>query len=242
LLASDALLGNLAPCCCAFVPQVRRLRPLESDMRIHHFLLLACSVVLIATPALAQSSPPTSPSPQTSAGGWATQLQPDQWRASDLEGLTIYSSNNGDKIGDISELIFDNSGKVQAVVIGVGGYLGIGERDVAVPFDQIRFVNEPRVNTTRTTTGEARLAGTSPGGGTVASPSATGTAAVPAGSNNPAASNMAANNASAPVAPESPSMGQAATAKSGSTPDHAILLMSITKDELRTAPEFRAPR
>jgi hypothetical protein len=127
-------------------------------------------------------------------------------------------------------------------VIGVGGYLGIGERDVAVPFDQIRFVNEPRVNTTRTTTGEARLAGTSPGGGTIASPSATGTAAVPAGSNSPAASNMAANNASAPVAPESPSMGQAATAKSGSTPDHAILLMSITKDELRMAPEFRTPR
>jgi hypothetical protein len=46
----------------------------------------------------------------------------------------------------------------------------------------------------------------------------------------------------APVAPESPSMGQAATAKSGSTPDHAILQMSITKDELRTAPEFSAPR
>jgi sporulation protein YlmC with PRC-barrel domain len=211
-------------------------------MRIHHFLLLACGVVLIAASALAQWSQPTTPSPQTGAGEWITQLQPDQWRVSNLEGLTIYSSNNGDKIGDISELIFDNIGKVQAVVIGVGGYLGIGERDVAVPFDQIRFVNEPRVNTTRTTTGEARLAGTSPGGGTIASPSATGTAAVPAGSNSPAASNMAANNASASVAPESPSMGQAATAKSGSTPDHAILLMSITKDELRTAPEFRAPR
>jgi sporulation protein YlmC with PRC-barrel domain len=211
-------------------------------MRVHRLWLSFLGAVLVSTPVLAQPSQTTAPAPQTSAGGWATQLQPDQWRASDLEGLTIYSSNNGDKIGDISELIFDNSGKVQAVVIGVGGYLGIGERDVAVPFDQIRFVNEPRVNTTRTTTGEARLAGTSPGGGTVASPSATGTAAVPAGSNNPAASNMAANNASAPVAPESPSMGQAATAKSGSTPDHAILLMSITKDELRTAPEFRAPR
>jgi hypothetical protein len=48
-------------------------------------------------------------------------LQPDQWRASDLEGLGVYSSNNGDKIGDISELIFDNSGKVQVVVIGLAG-------------------------------------------------------------------------------------------------------------------------
>jgi sporulation protein YlmC with PRC-barrel domain len=209
-------------------------------MCIHHLLLLACGVVLIATPALAQSSPPTAPSPQTSAGGWATQLQPDQWRASDLEELGVYSSNNGDKIGDISELIFNNSGKVQAVVIGVGGYLGIGEREVAVPFDQIRFVNEPRGNTARTTTGEARLAGTSPGGGTVASPS--GTAAVPAGSNSPGPSAMATNNAPVPAAPGAPGAGQAVAGASGSTPDHAVLLMSVTKDELRTAPEFRAPR
>jgi sporulation protein YlmC with PRC-barrel domain len=211
-------------------------------MRIHHFLLLACGVVLIAASALAQSSLPTTPSPQTGAGEWITQLQPDQWRVSNLEGLTIYSSNNGDKIGDISELIFDNSGKVQAVVIGVGGYLGIGERDVAVPFDQIRFVNEPRVNTTRTTTGEARLAGTSPGGGTVASPSAAGTAAVPAGSNTPGPSGMATNNPSASDAPEASGVGQAAAAKRGSTPDHAVLMMSVTKDELRTAPEFRHAR
>lgn len=148
-------------------------------MRIHHFLLPVFGVVLITAPALAQPSQPTAPPPQTNAGGWMTQLPPDQWLASNLEGLDVYSSNNGDKIGVISELIFDSSGKVQAVVIGVGGYLGIGERDIAVPFDQIKFVNEPRRNTTGTTSGEARLAGTSPGGGTVASPAATGTAAGP---------------------------------------------------------------
>jgi sporulation protein YlmC with PRC-barrel domain len=153
-----------------------------------------------------------------------TQLPPDQWLASHLEGLDVYSSNNGDKIGDISDLIFDTSGKVQAVLIGVGGYLGIGERNIAVPFDQIRFVNESRRNPSGTTTGEARLAGTSPGGGTVASPAATGTAAVPAGSNSPAASNTPA------------------PAGSGSTADHAVLMLSVTKDELRTAPEFRATR
>jgi sporulation protein YlmC with PRC-barrel domain len=209
-------------------------------MRIHRLLLSFLGAVLVSTPVLAQSSQPTAPSPQTSAGGWATQLQPDQWRASDLEGLSVYSSNNGDKIGDISELIFDNSGKVQAVVIGVGGYLGIGERDVAVPFDQIRIVNEPRVNTTGTTTGEARLAGTGPGDGTVASPAAAGTAAVPADSNSPGPSAMATNNASVPAAPGAPGAGQAVAGASGSTPDHAVLLMSVSKDELRTAPEFKA--
>jgi sporulation protein YlmC with PRC-barrel domain len=205
-------------------------------------LLPLVSALLIAAPGLAQPSQPTVPSSQTGAGGWITQLQPDHWRASKLVGLDVYSSNNGDMIGDISELIFDSSGKVQAVVIGVGGYLGIGKRTIAVPFDQIRFVNEPRAITMGTATGEARLAGASPGGGTVALPSAAGTAAVPEGSNNSSPSNTAANNGPAPVAPETQRVGQALPGGSGSTPNHAILLMSITKDELQAAPEFRAAR
>jgi sporulation protein YlmC with PRC-barrel domain len=218
------------------------LQFLEGDMHRLRFLLPLISALLIATPGLAQPSQLTAPPPQTSAGGWITQLQPDQWRVSDLEGLDVYSSNNGDKIGDISELIFDSSGRAQAVVIEVGGYLGIRERAIAVPFDQIRFVNEPRLITTGTTTGEARLAGASPGGDTVASPSAAGTAAVPAGSNTPGPSGMATNNPSASDAPEASGVGQAAAAKRGSTPDHAVLMMSVTKDELRTAPEFRHAR
>jgi hypothetical protein len=211
-------------------------------MRIYHFLLPFLGATLVTVPVQAQTSQSTPLPPQTSTGEWITQLQPDQWQASKLEGLAVYSSNNGDKIGDIISLIFDSNGKVQAVLIGVGGYLGIGERNIAVPFDQIRFESQPRGTAARTVTGEARLAGTSPGGGTVASPAATGTAAVPAGSSGPAASNMAANNASAPVAPETPRMGQAAPAGSGSPPDHAILMMSITKDELQAAPEFRYSR
>ncbi|QRM28312.1 PRC-barrel domain-containing protein [Microvirga sp. VF16] len=211
-------------------------------MRVYHCLLPVLGVALITASVLAQPSPPTASSPQTAAGGSITQLQADRWQASKLEGLDVYSSNNGDKIGDISDLLFEDSGKVQAVVIEVGGYLGIGERDIAVPFDQIRFVNEPRGNATGTTTGEARLPGTSPGGGTVASPAAAGTAAVPADSNAPAALNMAPNNALASGTPGVSGMGRMGAAKSGPIPDHAVLLMSIIKDELRTAPEFRAPR
>jgi sporulation protein YlmC with PRC-barrel domain len=207
-------------------------------MRVYRLLLLFLGVALVPAPTLAQPSQPTAPSPPTPAGEWMTQSRLDQWPTSNLKGLDVYSSNNGDKIGDIRDLIFDTSGKVQAVVIGVGGYLGLGERDVAIPFNQIKFVNEPRGNTSGTTTGEARLAGVSPGGGTVASPSATGTAAVPAGSSSPAPS-VATNT---PSSVEASGMEQAARAGSGSAPNHAVLLMSITKDELRTAPEFRSAR
>jgi sporulation protein YlmC with PRC-barrel domain len=213
-----------------------RLLFLEDDMHIHRLLLPLLGAALIALPVLAQPSQPTPPSPEPSAGGWITQLQPDQSRTSDLEGLAVYSSNNADKIGDIADLIFDSSGRVRAVVIGVGGYLGLGERDIAVPFGQIRFETQPRGTATGTTTGEARLAGTSPGGGTVTSPAA-GTAAVPADSNSPAVPNTPALGT-----PEASGLGQAAPAGSGSTPDHAVLMMSVTKDELRTAPEFRTTR
>jgi hypothetical protein len=54
------------------------------------------------------------------------------------------------RFGDISELIVGSRGKIQAVVVGVGGFLGIGERDVAFPPEQIRFVNEPRAVATAT--------------------------------------------------------------------------------------------
>jgi sporulation protein YlmC with PRC-barrel domain len=209
-------------------------------MHIARFLLPFLAVVLVATPILAQPSQPTASSSQSTAGGRITQLQPDQWQTSKLEGLDIYSSNNGDKIGDIRDLIFNSSGEVQAVVIGVGGYLGLGERDVAVPFDQIRFVSEPRVNTPGATTGEARLMGTNTGGGTVASPAATGTVAVPAAPNSAVAPNTAANNAPVPGAPGA--LGQAAHTRNGLPPNHGILLMSVTKDELRAAPEFRDAR
>ena len=77
-------------------------------------------------------------------------------------GLNVYNDAN-EKIGDISELLVDQTGKVEAVVIGVGGFLGMGEHDVAVPFDQIKFVNEPRAAATAANTTTTGTAGTTMG-------------------------------------------------------------------------------
>lgn len=74
------------------------------------------------------------------------------WRASKLMGLDVYNENN-EKLGDVNEIILDKSGKVSAVVIGVGGFLGMGEHDIAVSMDKLKFVEEPvRTSTTTTTT------------------------------------------------------------------------------------------
>ena len=74
-----------------------------------------------------------------------------KWRASKLVGLNVYNSNN-EKVGDINELITDSSGKIDTVVIGAGGFLGMGEHNVGIPFSQVKFVNEPVKTSSATTT------------------------------------------------------------------------------------------
>ncbi|MGB6154228.1 MAG: PRC-barrel domain-containing protein, partial [Pricia sp.] len=77
--------------------------------------------------------------------------------ASELVGMRMYASEasiengamipaNGetewDDIGEINEIILTRDGQVQSVIVGVGGFLGIGEKDVAVNMSEIRFVEE----------------------------------------------------------------------------------------------------
>ncbi len=75
-----------------------------------------------------------------------------EWRASKLVGVDVYNEAN-EKIGDINEIILDRSGKAANVILGVGGFLGMGEHYVAVAYDKLKWVNEPvRTSTTAPTT------------------------------------------------------------------------------------------
>jgi sporulation protein YlmC with PRC-barrel domain len=49
----------------------------------------------------------------------------------------VYDPNNS-KIGEIMDVLVDRSGKATALIVGVGGFLGAGEKDVAVPFEAVR--------------------------------------------------------------------------------------------------------
>jgi sporulation protein YlmC with PRC-barrel domain len=192
-----------------------------------HLAMALLGTALIAMPALAQTQPsgssasPSAGSSSMSSGNWMTQEQPGQWRASKLEGLDVYNNNN-EKIGDISELLVDQSGKIQAVVIGVGGFLGMGEHDVAVPFDQIKLMAEPRAGATAantTTTGTAGMSGAGTAG--------------PAGT-------TAGNTAAAPATTGSTMNSTTSNTMARSAPDHALL--DMTKDQLKAAPEFKYSR
>ncbi|QOZ26048.1 PRC-barrel domain-containing protein [Bradyrhizobium sp. CCBAU 51753] len=112
-------------------------------MRFIPAAILACT---LASPmAVAQTSTQTSPS--TAA---APVSASGQWRASKLVGVNIYNKQN-EKIGDVSDVILDASGKVAGVVVGVGGFLGMGEHDVLMPMDKIHFANESGKTTTGST-------------------------------------------------------------------------------------------
>jgi len=81
----------------------------------------------------AQSSTPSSATPAGSASGTFVSAQtPNQWLASDFKGTDVIGAND-EKIGDVDDLLFDKDGKVVAYVVGVGGFLGIGAKDVALP-------------------------------------------------------------------------------------------------------------
>jgi sporulation protein YlmC with PRC-barrel domain len=88
-------------------------------------------------PASPSSSPPassSSPAAGDKAGGKAdvvTSQKPDQWVASKFKGTEVVGSDNK-KIGDVSDILFDKSGKIEAYVVAVGGFLGMGSKEVAL--------------------------------------------------------------------------------------------------------------
>jgi sporulation protein YlmC with PRC-barrel domain len=57
--------------------------------------------------------------------------KPDQWLASKFKGTDVIGVDNK-KIGDVSDILFDKSGKIEAFIISVGGFLGMGSKEVAL--------------------------------------------------------------------------------------------------------------
>jgi sporulation protein YlmC with PRC-barrel domain len=116
---------------------------------------LLASVLIV--PAFAQSNMPASTAHPAATTTTTKKVFSDQWRASKLIGLNVYNEQN-EKLGDISEILLDKQGKVEGVVIGVGGFLGMGQHDIKVDMAKLKFVDEAvRTSSTSstTTTGEA---------------------------------------------------------------------------------------
>jgi hypothetical protein len=68
------------------------------------------------------------------------QQSSNQWRSTKLVGSKVRGPDN-QNIGEIEDLIVDQNSNIQAVVIGVGGFLGIGEKHVAIPFKNLTITS-----------------------------------------------------------------------------------------------------
>ena len=118
-------------------------------MTMKYLATALLTTALLTGTAAAQTATSSSDRPAASAA------HRDGWRASKLAGVDVYNEAN-EKIGDINDVILDKSGKVANVILGVGGFLGVGEHNVAVSFDKLKWVNEPaRSNSASNTTAPA---------------------------------------------------------------------------------------
>lgn len=101
---------------------------------IRTLLATTALATLVATGAYAQTAPaPAAPAEQTE-----TQVKhADGHLASNIIGQTVYNSSgdDGENIGSVTDLVISPDGDVEAIVVGVGGFLGIGRKDVALEYD-----------------------------------------------------------------------------------------------------------
>lgn len=179
----------------------------------------------------------------TTAGPFVTVPGQGAWRVSDLEGKAVYGAE-GESIGDISDVLISQDGSVNAVIIGVGGFLGIGEKDVAVDMSALQLgpgmtqqeadqaaANFPAVsNETSASTGTT----TPPAAGTTTT-TTTGTGMGAAGTNTAANPNTAQPGASSQEMAAGANTDAAQIGENG-LPERIVL--NVTREQLDQAPAF----
>ena len=114
---------------------------------IRNLLATTAIATLVATGAFAQDATtpapaPADPAPMTEGAATAApEVSGDGHLATQIIGESVYNGTGDDaqSIGDVNDIVLGTDGKIEAVVVGVGGFLGIGEKDVAVDFAQLEW-------------------------------------------------------------------------------------------------------
>ena len=169
---------------------------------------------LMASAALAEEAgkAPADQSAQTQAapseGQFIKTQDINEWRAPKLIGVDVYGADN-QKVGKIKDILLSHDGSAKAVVIEIGGFLGIGAKDVALPFGSVQWKTEPRTAPTADTT----------------APPATTTSS---------ANNTMGNNTPPPPAKKT---DPAVTEATQGYPDKAMINMTLA--QVKSAPDFQ---
>jgi sporulation protein YlmC with PRC-barrel domain len=215
--------------------------------------VLVIPAALAGGPALAQQTPTrlatntTTTAPATTGVVQEGRLEMTHggWRSSKIVGADVYNDQNN-SIGTIEDLIVDKDGKITDAVISVGGFLGIGTKLVAVPFDQLKFETQTENNAPANV---ATNAGNVPTTAEANSAKAVAPAApvpVPSNETRTAANTPpAVGTAATPVMPTGlvPAPGTMTAApmapRAEATERTRIVLPGATKQSLKSEPEFK---
>lgn len=153
-------------------------------------------------------------------GQFMTQIQPNQIMASKLIGTKVVSANN-ESIGDINDVIVDRNGQAVAAVVGVGGFLGIGEKDVAIPFNSLEFASREQVNAMNNNSSGSNVSTT--GSTSTGTTGSTASGGAMSGNTNTAGTTTASG-----------------VSGSSNTNEPERVVLRMTKAELQAAPTFNA--
>jgi sporulation protein YlmC with PRC-barrel domain len=121
--------------CGSLFFQVPVTGTVELEEAMKRLIALAAMVPLMAFPVLAQDD-----AKMRGAQDGNTQTMSNEISASALLNENVVNANN-ETIGDVNDVLLGKDGKVASVIVGVGGFLGMGEKNVALSFDQLKFTN-----------------------------------------------------------------------------------------------------
>jgi ribosomal 30S subunit maturation factor RimM len=106
-------------------------------MNIRHIAAAAVFVSLLGAPSMVSAQQRDLPTAVETASPPSDKPPAGYVELGDMNVV----NPAGEKIGEVEEVLMDTSGKVVAVAVEVGGFLGIGDDDVIIPLDQLRLEN-----------------------------------------------------------------------------------------------------
>jgi len=88
-----------------------------------------------------KNEPPAPQEQRANVESKGDAMTTGQISASALLDETVMNEAN-ESVGDVNDVLIDTNGKIASVIVGVGGFLGMGEKDVALPFDNLKFAKD----------------------------------------------------------------------------------------------------
>jgi hypothetical protein len=115
---------------------------------LKQLMISAAISALMVSGAMAQANPPADPpkaaapkadAAPVDAAKFIAAQSTDQWVFSRFRGTDVIGPDNA-QVGNVNDMVFEKSGKILGLIVGVGGFLGIGEKSVAIDMSAFQVV------------------------------------------------------------------------------------------------------